>query len=259
VKVLRRQFLLSSLTTALLLSVVALSSLGAVFGPQRTQTAWVAATFAGLAWIMLAVLSPRQVKAANTAAAYLSAGRLDLAEQELTTALSLFSLYRTGKLLVCHNLAVVVHGQKNYQAAAELCDGIISLHNGVSKSLGRVCRMLLADSRLFLGDTLAALTALAPLFRSRAELSLAEQLMLLPIELRCLITQGDYTRAADNLAWKVRRAELLDAPRAALVHALLAKACRQTGDGRVADFLARRAELYHDLGELRSDYPVLKD
>jgi hypothetical protein len=259
VRVLRRQFLLSSLTTGLLLCVVVFSSLGAVLGSPRTQAAWIAATFAGVAWILLAALSPRQVKAANNAAAFLSAGRLDLAEQELTNALGLFSLYRTGKLLVCHNLAVVMHGQKNYQAAAELCDGIISLHHGVSKSLGRVCRMLLADSRLFLGDTLAALSALAPLLRGRAGLSLAEQLMLLPIELRCLVAQNDFIQAADNLAWKVQRAELLDAPRAALVHALLAKACRQTGNGAAADFLARRAELYHDLGELRSDYPILKD
>lgn len=262
VKVLRRQFLVSSVTSASLLSILAFSSVCAALqavNPQRTQALWTAASFAGLAWICLTVLSARQVKAANHAAAYLSAGRLDLAEQELTSALHFFSLYRTGKLMVCHNLAVVVHGQKNYQAAAELCDGIISLHRGVSKSLGRVCRMLLADSRLFLGDTLAALRALAPLVGNRAGLTLAEQLMLLPIELRCLVARGDHAAAIDNLAWKVRRAELLDSHRAALVHALLAKACRQAGDSRVADFLLRRAELYHDLPELRDDYPILKD
>jgi len=262
VKVMRRHVLLSTATSLCLLGVVVLGSLAAslqAVSPQRTQSLWTAATFAGMAWVILTVLSAKQIKSANQAAAYLSAGRLDLAEQELTTALNSFSLYRMGKLMVCHNLAVVVHGQKNYQAAAELCDGIISLHRGVGKSLGRVCRILLADCRLFLGDTLAALKALQPLVRNREGLSLAEQLMLLPIELRAQIAEGQFAQAAADLPAKVRRAELLDSPRAALVHALLSRACRQMGDALRADFLLRRAQLYHDLSDLREDYPLLKD
>jgi hypothetical protein len=78
--------------------------------------------------------------------------------------------------------------------------------------------------------------------------------MLLPIELRCRTAEGDYERAAESLGWKVRLAELLEAPKAALVHALLARACRHTDRSEVATFLQRRAELYGDLGELAGEY-----
>ncbi|MEK6642298.1 MAG: hypothetical protein AABZ08_00185 [Planctomycetota bacterium] len=261
-RTLRRQFMLSSVTTVFLLLMLVTCCAAALWpnlSPQRTQSLWSAAMLAGIAWMVLTVLSTRQVKSANQAATYLSAGRLDLAEQELTSALGSFSLHRTGKLMVCHNLAVVVHGQKNYHAAAELCDAIIGLHGNVSKSLGRVCRMLLADCRLFLGDTLAAFKALQPLLGRDAKLSLTEQMMLLPIELRCLVAQGKYAEAADNLEWKVQRAELLDSFRSALVHALLAKSLRELGRNESADFLQRRAGLLHDLSELSKDYAGLLD
>jgi len=197
------------------------------------------------------------VRSANQAAAYLSAGRFDLAEQELTAALRTFSLYRTGKLLVCHNLAVVVHGQKNYQAAAELCDGILAMRPGSRGGVGRICRILLADCRLFLGDTLAAIKALQPLVKRRSELSLGEQLLLLPIELRCVVADGRHEEATADLAKKIQQAELLDSPRAALVHALLAKSCQALHRDALAGRLERRAQLYHDLSELQKEYAVL--
>lgn len=259
---LRWQVMLSSAASGLLLLLLAVCCLAALWpslGAQRTQSMWSGAMLAGVLWMALTVLSTRQVKAANQAANHLSAGRLDLAEQELTTALGTFSLHRIGKLMVCHNLAVVVHGQKNYHAAAELCDAIISIHGSVSKSLGRVCRMLLADCRLFLGDTLAAIKALQPLLNRDAKLTLTEQMMLLPIELRCLVAQKDYSRAVEELPWKIQRAELLDTYRAALVHALLAKSMRELGRIEAAEFLQRRAGLLHDTAELSKDYPGLLD
>ena len=65
--------------------------------------------------------------------------------------------------------------------------------------------------------------------------------------------------AIRELPWMIRRAELLDSPRAALVHALLAKACRALGREDQALRLSRRAELYHDSGELRKEYEILRD
>jgi|ERR1043166_9081937 tetratricopeptide (TPR) repeat protein len=259
---LRRNVLIATLISLFLMGILSFSLVGVAIlssSSFRTQSLWSAATFAGLAWVMLTVLSARQVRSANQAAAYLSAGRFDLAEQELTAALQTFSLYRTGKLLVCHNLAVVVHGQKNYIAAAELCDGIISLQRRSNPGVGRVCRILLADCRLFLGDTLAAFKALQPLIRRRSELSLGEQLLLLPIELRCTVADGRYEDAVRDLPGTIRRAELLDSPRAALVHALLAKACKALGREAQGRRLEERAELYHDLSELQKEYAVLGD
>jgi len=260
---LRRQFLLATVTRVTLLSVV---GLGFVLGTlwqahfQRgSELMWSAASLAAIAWLTLTFYSVRQIRVAHQASAFIASGRLDLAEERLKNALRKFSLYRNGKLLACHHLAVVAHGRKSYRAAAELCDGMISLPGGPLVATRRTCRILLADCRLFLGDVLAASRAIAPLRLDGADLGLAEQLLLLPIELRCQIAAEQYEEAARALPWKLKRAELLDAPRAALVHALLAQAARKTGKGPVADFLQRRAELYHDLDDLAEEYPALRD
>ncbi len=262
VKTLRRHLMLATVARVLLLSIVLLGFIGAVIAPTRNSgvdALWLAAVFAVGGWIVLAFFSARQVRATNQASIYISTGRLDLAEEQLKSAMQLLSLYRTGKLLVCHNLAVVAHGQKNYSVAAELCDGLIAAGVGVSRGLGRMCRILLADSRLFLGDTGAAVKAIAPLRLDDPKLSLSEKLMLLPIELRCQISQGEFNGAVDSLGGKVGLAELLDSPKAALVHAILARACRSLGRSAEAAFLMDRARLYHDLEELKLEYPILRD
>ncbi|MEE8384979.1 MAG: hypothetical protein V3S01_03600 [Dehalococcoidia bacterium] len=262
VRSLRRQFFLASVWRILVLAVVALGFLGSVVQTEadgQSEALWYAALIAAGLWMLLTMISVRQVKAANQASIYISSGRLDLAEAQLKSAMHQFSLYRMGKLLVCHNLAVVAHGQKNYQAAAELCDGVISLCGGISRSVGRLCRMLLADCRLFLGDSVSADRALAPLSLQDPAMSLSEQLMLLPIELRCRIARGDFEGAAERLSWKVRLAELLDSPKAGLVHALLARVCGEVGKREAAVFLRGRAKLYHDLDELAKEYEILRD
>jgi len=222
----------------------------------RAGPIWMVALFAVVSWFGLLAASIRQARAAGQGTQYIASGRLDLAETHLKNALRGFSLYRFGKLLVCHNLAVVAHGRREYQAAADLCDGILSVARNQSRSLSRLCRILLADCRLLLGDTAAAMKALAPLTTDAADMTLNERLVLLPIELRCLIACGEFARAAASLADRVRLSELLDAPKAALAHALLAQACRKTGKAPEAAFLQRRAHLYHDLGELEAQYAI---
>jgi hypothetical protein len=148
-----------------------------------------------MGWVVLAMFSARQIRATNQANVYISNGRLDLAEEQLKSAMQLFSLYRTGKLLVCHNLAVVAHGQKNYSVAAALCDGLIESGVSVTRGIGRMCRILLADCRLLLGDTVSAIRAISPLRLDDPGMSLNERLMLLPIELRCQAAEGEYSRS----------------------------------------------------------------
>jgi len=261
-KSLRRQLWIARLTRGLLLVIIALGVVAASIesdASRQRERLWTAAMFAGLGWVMLTASSARQIRATNQASVYMSTGRLDHAEDELRKALQLFSLYKRPKMLVCHNLAVIAHGRKDYSAAAELCDGLLAIGAGLSRGVGRICRILLADCRLFLGDTVAAVRAIDPLRISRSTLSLSEQQLLLPIELRCQIANGEFDRAIDDLPRKLKIGELLDAPRAALVHALLARACRKMGRGATADFLDRRAALYHDLAPLREQYSVLND
>lgn len=262
VRTMRRHLLLGSVIRMLLLGIVALGFVATWLwpdSPERAEQLWFAAVFAAAGWVSLAMFSARQVRATNQASVYISTGRLDLAEERLMDAMRLVSLYRTGKLLICHNLAVVAHGQKNYAAAAELCDGLVAAGAGVSRGLGRMCRILLADCRLLLGDTAAAVEAIAPLSLDHPDLGLSEQLMLLPVQLRCQAATGQFEAAAEAVDRKVRLAELLDAPKAAVVHAILARACRAVGRTEIAEFLRRRAELYHDLTTLTEQCPVLAD
>lgn len=262
VRTLRWHLRLATVSRVLLISIVMLGAVAAFALPQSSKLGnqlWMAAMLAGVCWVVLAVFSAKQVRATNQASVYISTGRLDLAEQHLKDAMRIMSMYRTGKMLICHNLAVVAHGRKDYSAAAELCDGLIAAGVSASRSLGRMCRILLADCRLFLGETAAAMRAVAPLHLDDPALSLSERLMLLPIELRCQVSQGRFAEAADALETKVRLAEQLDSPKAALVHALLAGACGATGRADAATFLMRRAELYHDLAELGREYAILQD
>ncbi len=262
VTLLRRRFLITTLTRATILIVISLSVFAAwmsVESEMYRRVFWGSASFAGLAWITLMFFSIRQARVSNQASAFIASGRLDLAEERLRGAIQHFSLFRNGLLLACHNLAVVAHGRQCYPAAAELCEGVLSLHKGLHKGIGRTCRILLADCRLFLGDTASALRAIEPISLDDPVLNLSEQLLFLPIELRCRIARADYAGATANLSWKLRRAELLDSPKAALVHALLAEACRRTGQPETAAFLQGRAELYHDLDDLEDQYGKLRN
>jgi len=263
VRGLRRQFVLATLVRVGLVAIVAggivVAAMAAQPAPTGKDPAWTAIMFAGLAWIVLTAMSARQVRAANQASVYISSGRIDLAEDQLKTAMRAFSLHRRGKYLVCHNLAVLEHGQKNYTAAAELCDGVIAMGVGIKQRVGRLCRILLADCRLLLGDATAAQRAIASISVEHNDLTLTERLLLLPVELRCQAAQGDYAAAAESLSWKVRLAEQLDSPKAALVHWLLAEACRRTGQASKAAFLQRRAALYHDLPPLKETYALPLD
>lgn len=275
-RTLRRQLLLASVSRIVLALLLLASFLAALLQPEADagqDAIWLATLLTALTWVTLTMFSVRQMRAANQASIYISSGRLDLAEEQLKNAMHLFSLYRSGKLLACHNLAVVVHGRKDYPAAAELCDCVIRAGGKLTRSAGRLCRILLADCRLLLGDPAAALAALAPLSLTgrhptgetanteeaavRKEcgpvFNLGESLLLLPVELRCQVETGRFEQAVESLTWKVRLAELLDSPKAALVHGLLAEACRRVGKEPEAAYLQRRAELYYDPAELAAE------
>jgi hypothetical protein len=166
VRLLRRHLFLASVSRVGLLALVMVGFFGAMVQEETdggTDALWYAVMFAVVLWILLTMFSVRQIRMANQASVYMSSGRLDLAEEQLKSAIRQFTLHRMGKLQACHNLAVVAHGQKNYEAAAELCDGVISLCGGLSRKVCRLCRILLADCRLFLGDSGSASRAIEPL------------------------------------------------------------------------------------------------
>lgn len=281
IKTLRRQLLLATVSRIGILGMLAFGLVTTLFSTEQAgyrDALWFSIMFAALTWVAMSMFSVRQLRAAHQASAYISNGRLDLAEEQLKSAVYAFSMYRSGKLLACHNLAVVAHGRKNYQASAELCHFLIAAGGSTTQKLGQLCRILLADCCLYLDDAAGALEVIQPLTikdrtppssplavnraalrKYRAELSLAEQVLLLPIQIRSQIRLGHYDQVTHELLWKVRVAEAMDSSRAALVHSLLAKACRVLNRSSEAAFLQKRAELYADMSELATEYPETRD
>ena len=88
-------------------------------------------------------------------------------------------------------------------------------------------------------------------------LSLLDRMKLLPVQLRYELAANHTASAVRELGEKIKVAELLDAPGAALVHALLAEACDRQAMGRQRDFLTARAWLYHDLTDLADRYELI--
>ena len=249
IRTLRRQFLIAGIWKVGVLVLVLTASIAAA-GPwtsaDQDKMLWAIAVAAAGLWIVFTLVGLRQVRESNQAAVYIATGRLDLAEQQLRTAALAFNLHRRAKLLACHNLAVVAHGRKEYETAAALSAGVIELGRGALRSVSRICRILLADCLLELHNPEAARQAIDPIPLSDPGVPLSEQLLLLPIRLRCDAALKAYDHILIDLPGKVRRAELLDSPKAAMCHQILADACARDGRRAEAEFLKKRAELYHD-------------
>lgn len=240
-----------------ILGVGFVAAIRAADADERFNLLTTAAMTAALGWAFLSAWSMRQVRAANQASYFIASGRLDLAERRLREALSGFSIYRGAKLMVCHNLAVLAHGRGDYAAAAELCAGVLRHAPRSNEASRHTTRILLADCRMLLNDLPAAGAALTDMDVDDERMALAQRLMLLPIQVRYDVTAGRFAEAVERLKQKVRLAELLESPRAALVHALLAHACRMMERTQEAAYLAARAALYHDLSDLVEQYPLL--
>lgn len=249
IRTLRRQILLASIWKVGIVALILFASIAAASPwatPDQSKMLWAIAVAAAGLWIVFTIIGLRQTRESNQAAVYIATGRLDLAEQQLRSAALAFNLHRRAKLLACHNLAVVAHGRKEYETAAALSAGVIELGRGALRSVSRICRILLADCMLELHDPEAARRAIEPIPLSDPAVPLSEQLLLLPIRLRCDAALKAYDHILIDLPNKVRRAELLDSPKAAMCHQILADACAHDGRRAEAEFLQRRAELYHD-------------
>jgi len=128
---------------------------GAVFAPSfgleaDTDHLWTMAIFFAGSWMVLSIVGYRQIKTANQAAIYITTGRLDLAETQLRDAVLAFNLHPRGKLMACHNLAVVAHNQKDFMA--EYAHRQISRLSGGQQQRVFLARALVQDAQLYLMD-----------------------------------------------------------------------------------------------------------
>jgi len=236
------------MVAALLAAFVLAGPMGAAALPNLAMLILSAVLVAGL---VLVIGSVRAARAAHEGAILLSVGRREEAQETLVNVIKRLSVFRSTLLVACQQLGTLLRAQGNQTAARDVFRAVLKYSGGRFggvPSFHTTARLMLADAELALGNLAGAYEAFQPVYG--ATLSVQDRLLLLPIELRYLLAAGHTAEAVANLRDKVRYAELMDAPRAAWVHMLLAEACRREGLERQAEFLCRRAALYHDVTEL---------
>lgn len=208
-------------------------------------------------WMVLGYQSLRGSRLAAGSPSLIASGQLELAEEQIESALRSFSLFRGAKMMTLHHLAVLRHAQRRWADAAELCRALLRQRLGAFTGLARQSRLILADSLLEIGDLRGAHDAIHALYQQR--LTLAEALSLQAVQLDYLSRINGWDAMLAGVGTKVQLAELTNTKSAARMQALLALAALKVGRMDWADYLRRRAELLADMNELIKERPILAE
>ncbi len=256
-RTLRRQILLTRAVRTLILGGFLAAIFAASFLPPAadTRTMFLVLLLAALLYVVTVISTVRLTREVHTGTMLLSAGRSDDAEVWLRRAVSRMAMSTHGKLIAAQQLAWMFFRRDAHPQVIEICQTLLRLPVGRLKSVWINTRLMLADSLLILDRVAEAYEAMRPVYD--APLSLADRMKLLPIQLRYELASDHSRSAVSDLSEKVKIAELLDAPRAALVHALLAEACQRESLAPQYDFLSARARLYCELGGLARRFPLI--
>jgi len=210
-----------------------------------------------LGWIVLALVTIHLARMLQMARILLGTGQTDNARVWLGRVMTGMSLSSRIQLVACQHLASSFSSKDAHHEVVLICRELLRHRLGRLKNVAVNARLMLADSLLMLDRLAEAYEAIRPVYD--LPLSLADRMKLLPIQLRYELRAEQPALAAESLPEKVRIAELLESPQAALVHAMLAKACRRQAMHAQAEFLIRRARLYADLAPLAQRYKVIAD
>jgi hypothetical protein len=205
----------------------------------------------------------------------IAAGQFDEAEEQIERVLVTFWSLRSAKLLGLHHLAVLRHAQRRFGESAMLSGALLRLARpgpmggwflGRSGSrqpawlppgVARTTQLMLADSLIEMGDLPGAHLALGGLFAQ--QLSLAEAMNLLVIQLEYEARIGAWGSMLSNVGHKIQLAELLPSVPAARAQALLAMAAMRSGRPDLADWLRTRVALLVDVNELTAQRPMMNE
>jgi len=253
----RRQLRMIRVARFVLLAGTAVAVIWASRLPHPDNKRMMFAIFIGtlVIWVLTMIKNAKDGRYVQTAGALLSVGQLDDAEVWLRRVLEQFSLSARAKLVACQQLASLLFRRDDHQNVVRVCAELLQQRSGRLHSIWINTRLMMADSLLMLDRVPEAYDAIRPVYD--ATLSLSDRMKLLPLQLRYELAADYPSAAVQALPEKLQIAELLDSPRAALVHALLAEACRRTHMTEQQAFLTERAWLYHDLDELAVRYPVI--
>lgn len=202
----------------------------------------------GLAWIILSYKSLRGSRLSADSPALIASGQFEQAEQRIDQALKSFSLFATMKVMSLHHLALLRHAQRRWQETSDLCRAILRQRRGLRGGVSRPTRLILADSLMEMGDADGAGEQIAVVGRQR--LSLMEMSLFLVIQLDYQHRAHDWEGMMEAVGRKVELAETMPAPAAARAQALMALAAHHMGREQWRDWLAGRAALLADAGEL---------
>jgi len=224
----------------------------------ESASQWVLGLMVGVVvamWLNMLIGAARVTRDLQAGSALLATGQLDEAEYWLKRAVTRFSLTAHTKLLAGVELATVLFRRDRYVDVVSVCREVLRHRVSRLRNVWIGARILLADSLLQIDEINAAYEAMRPVYDTR--LTLTDRMKLLPVQLRYELAADHSSVSVNALAEKVQIAELLDASQAALVHALLAEACRRESMPVQQAFLVNRAKLYHDLEPLAERYAVI--
>jgi len=253
----RRQmaFLRITRLAAVVFFVAAIAGLSALDSPTDKRLSFIALIALLAGWVIVILRSIRHTREIQTGSVLMSIGKLDDAEVWLRRGMTRFSLSGRVKLVAGELLASLFLRRGAYREVVAICREL--LHHPL-KRVRHVwinARLMLADSLLMLDRLAEAHEALLGVYD--VPLSLEARMKLLPIQLRYELAAGHTAFSVSALSEKLQIAELLDSENAALVHALLAEACRRQAMPAQHAFLAERARLYHDLDKLVDRIPAI--
>lgn len=205
-----------------------------------------------------AVLGYRSLQGSRLAAEsplLIASGRFDEAETRIDAALRSFSLFKTGKLLSLHHLALLRHAQRRWQESALLCRALLGQRLGIMRGLSKPSMLLLTDNLLHLNDLPGVYEALTRLYQQK--LNLTEALTLGQLQLEYQARIGAFEAMLDEVKTKVEMAELMPSSPAARTQGLLALAAMKMGRQELFAWLKQRAELLCDVRVLVAERPIL--
>jgi len=208
-----------------------------------------------IVWGALSFGSIRLMQLLHATRGLLACGQSDNAEVWLRRIMTGLSLSPQPSLMAGQELATIFARRQAHSDVVAVCRALLAHRTRRLRHVWVATRIMLADSLLWLDRVAEAYEAIQPIYGQT--LSLADRMKLLPVQLRYELASDHAASAVQGLAEKVQIAELLDTHQAALVHALLAEACRRQAMTAQRDFLLERARLYADLAPLAERYPLI--
>lgn len=256
----QRQLEASTWSKRLLIAAFVVGYFGTLLpSAEAANTALILMTVAMFGWVAGVFVSARTGRLAQQVT-QLTAARAPHAQVEraIGAALSRFTLYRTVRIVLYHQLAMLRHQQGRFDEASMICAMLLTQSDlGLAGRLRHALMLILAEARLLQHDAPGAYAPLVAMHRLGSALTLGERVQLLGLQIRYETMSGHDHAALAGLESKLPMLDMLGAAASGRCHRRLAEAAERTGRTRLAEWLHERAELFGD--NATEDEPIQFD